>query len=137
MKLTEVVQGDHCSDETAKAVYDFSLATGKSPILVRKEIEGFIVNRILGAIYQEARFLVEEGYCTYEEIDIACEKGLNHPMGPFRLNDLTGIDLTYDIMERVYKSSGKKPLGYDLYKSMVDEGRLGKKSGRGFYDYTK
>jgi len=137
MKLTEVVQGDHCSNETAQAVYDFSLATGKSPIWVKKEIEGFIVNRILGAIQREARFLVQEGYCTFEEIDTACEKGLNHPMGPFRLNDLTGNDLTFDIMDRIYKNTGEKPLCYDLFKQMVEEGRLGKKSGRGFYDYTK
>ena len=137
MKLTEVVKGEHVSDETAQAVYDFSVATGKQPILIQKEIDGFVVNRILGAIYAEVRFLVDEGYCTYEEIDLACEQGLNHPMGPYRLNDLTGIDLTFDMMQSTYQRTGEKPRCYDLYKEMVEKGWLGKKSGRGFYDYSK
>jgi len=137
MKLTEVVQGEHCSDETAQALYDFSLATGKKPIRLCKEIDGFVVNRILAAIQKEARWLVEEGYCTYEEVDIACENGLSHPMGPYRLNDLTGLDLTLDIMNRTYESTGVKPVGYDLFKEKVEQGHLGKKSGKGFYDYTK
>jgi len=135
MKLTEVVQGEHCSDETVQALYDFSVATGKKPILLRKEIEGFVVNRILNAINNEARWLVQEGYCTYEEVDIACENGLSHPMGPFRLNDLTGLDLTLDIMNRTYRETGVKPNGYDLYQEKVQQGHLGKKSGKGFYDY--
>jgi len=103
--------------------------------LLRKEIEGFVVNRILNAINNEARWLVQEGYCTYEEVDIACENGLSHPMGPFRLNDLTGLDLTLDIMNRTYRKTGVKPNGYDLYQEKVQKGHLGKKSGKGFYDY--
>lgn len=135
MKLVEVVKGEHASEETAKTLYDFALKTGKKPIMINKEIDGFVVNRILQAINDEARFLVEEGYCTPQEVDIACENGLNHPMGPFRLNDLTGIDLTYDIMNRRYEASGEKPKGYDLIKSMYEKGYYGKKSGKGFYDY--
>jgi len=135
MKLVEVVQGAHCSQETAQTLYDFCLATGKDPIWLRKEVDGFVVNRILAALKKEARWLVENGYCTYQEVDIACEKGLNHPMGPYRLEDLTGIDLTYNIMQRAYEESGEKPLGYDLTKSMYDQGRYGKKSGHGYYDY--
>jgi len=137
MKLTEVVRGEHTADETVKALQAFSVATGKKAVTVQKEIEGFIVNRVLGAIYSEARWLVEQGYCTYEDMDIACENGLNHPMGPYRLNDLTGIDLTYDIMNRTYERTGEKPVGYDLIKEMYDKGWYGKKSGRGFYDYSK
>jgi len=137
MKLTEVVRGDHTSDETIKAMYDFSVATGKTPVIVNKEIDGFVVNRILAAIYQESRSLVEQGYCTYEDLDIACENGLGHPMGPFRLNDLTGIDLTYDIMKRGYDKTGVKPVGFDQIKELYDKGYYGKKSGRGYYDYTK
>ena len=137
MKLVEVVKGDHCSNETAQALYDFAKATGKSPILIKKEVDGFVVNRILMAINTEARWLVENGYCTPQEVDIACENGLNHPMGPFRLNDLTGIDLAYDVLQRKWDESGEKPIGYDLIKSYYDKGYYGKKTGRGFYEYDK
>ena len=137
MKLVEVVRNDETSDETVEAVMEFSRNTGKTPIIVQKEIDGFVVNRILSALYAESRWLVEEGYCSYEDLDTACENGLGHPMGPFRLNDLTGIDLTYDIMTANYQKSGKKPVGYDQIKEMYDKGWYGKKSGRGFYDYTK
>ena len=137
MKLVEVVEGEHCSQETAEALMAFCKATGKTPILLNREVDGFVVNRILQAINDEARWLVQEGYCSYEDVDIACENGLSHPMGPFRLNDLTGIDVTLNVMDRRYEMFGEKPIGYDMIKSMVEEGRLGKKVGRGFYDYTK
>lgn len=137
MKLVEVVKGEHCSQETAEALMAFCKATGKTPILLNREVDGFVVNRILQAINDEARWLVQEGYCSYEDVDIACENGLSHPMGPFRLNDLTGIDVTLNVMDRRYEMFGEKPIGYDMIKSMVEEGRLGKKVGRGFYDYTK
>ncbi len=135
MKLVEVVQGAHCSDETAQALYDFAVATGKEPIWLRKEIDGFVVNRILQALKTEARWLVENGYCTPQEVDKACEKGLNHPMGPFRLDDLSGIDLTYSIMQRRLEETGEVPVGYELIKSYYDKGWYGKKTGRGFYEY--
>ena len=137
MKLVEVVQGEHCSDETGQALYDFALSTGKTPIRMKKEIDGFVVNRILQTINAEARWLVEQGYCTPQEVDKACELGLNHPMGPFRLTDLTGIDLAYDILQRKLDDTGEKPAGYDLIKSYYDQGRYGKKCGHGFYDYDK
>ncbi len=135
LKFVEIVQGPHTADETAQAMYDFCKRTGKEPILMKKEIPGFAANYILRGLYQRARELVEEGYCSYEDVDKACEFGLNHPMGPFRLNDLTGIDLAFDIMEKQYKDTGKKPPCYDLYKSMVEQGKLGRKTKHGFYDY--
>lgn len=135
MKLVEVVQGAHCSDETAQALYDFAVATGKEPIWIKKEVEGFIVNRMLQALKNEARWLAENGYCTPQEVDKACEKGLNHPMGPFRLEDFSGIDLTYNIMQRKLEETGEIPVGYELIKSYYDKGWYGRKTGRGFYEY--
>ena len=135
MKLVEVVQGAHCSEETAKALYDFAANTGKTPIWIKKEIDGFIANRILKSIREEALWLVENGYCTPQEVDTACENGLNHPLGPFRLYDLTGIDLAYDIMKRTLDETGEKPSGYDVIKEYYDKGWYGKKVGRGFYEY--
>lgn len=135
MQFVEVVQGPHTSTETAQSLYEFSKKTGKSPIWMKKELPGFAVNCILRAVNDNARWLVENGYCTPQEVDLACEKGLNHPMGPFRLNDLTGIDLTFDIMQSRYAEDGKKPPMYDAYEQMVKEGKLGRKTKHGFYDY--
>lgn len=135
LKFVEVVKGPHTSDETAQAMYYFCKRTGKEPILMKKEIPGFAANYILRGLQQKARELVEGGYCSYEDVDKACELGLNHPMGPFRLNDLTGIDISFDIMNEQYQESGIKPPCYDLYKSMVEQGKLGRKTKQGFYDY--
>ena len=137
MKFVEVVCNDETSEDTAETMRAFCLATGKTPAVMPKEIDGFIANRILRVINNESKWLVENGYCTWEEIDLACENGLGHPMGPFRLNDLTGIDLSYQIMLNRYEESGEKPAMFDIYEQMVKEGRLGRKSGRGFYDYTE
>ena len=135
MEFVEVVKGDHTSEETAQALMDFATATGKKPALMRKEIERFIANRIIKAIYDEAYWLVENGYCSFEAVDLACEKGLGHKMGPYRTKDLTGIDLTYRMMTTTYEATGEKPVGYDLIKNLYDQGRLGKAVGHGFYDY--
>ena len=135
MKFVEVVQGPHTSEETARTLYEFAKATGKEPIWMKKEIAGFAANYIISGIYERARHLVAEGYCSYEDVDKACELGLGHPMGPFRLNDLTGIDLAYDIMKAKYEKTGEKPECFDLYEKLYKEGRLGRKTGHGFYDY--
>jgi 3-hydroxybutyryl-CoA dehydrogenase len=137
MKLIEVVQGDHTSPETADLLMEFSRRTGKTPIRLTKECEGFVVNRALGALKRECLKIVEEGICTPQEVDTGLELGLNHPMGVFRLNDLTGIDLYFHLLEQMYKDSGVKPVGYDLYKDMVARGELGQKTGKGFYSYGK
>ena len=135
MELTEVVKGEHTGEQTAQALMEFSRATGKHPVLLRKEVEKFIVNRIITAIANEAYWLVENGYCTYEDVDIACEKGAGQKMGPFRSKDLTGIDRNFLMMQEQYDKTGEKPLGYDLFKAQYDQGRFGRKNGHGFYDY--
>jgi len=135
MKLVEVVKGDHTSEETAQRLMEFGRAVDKKPVLLRKEVEKFIVNRIITAIANEAYWLVENGYCTPEDIDIACENGAGHKMGPFRTKDMTGIDRNFLMMQDEYDRTGKKPLGYDLFKAQYDQGRYGRKTGHGFYDY--
>lgn len=135
MKFVEVVQGPHTSEETAGAVYELAKRMGKMPIWQKKEIPGFAGNYLVSGLTQRARYLVENGYCTPQEVDTALEYGFNHKMGVFRMNDLTGIDLSFTMMKANYEKSGVKPDMYDIYEQMVKEGRLGRKSGHGFYDY--
>jgi 3-hydroxybutyryl-CoA dehydrogenase len=135
MKLIEVIRGEHTADEAVEAMLKFSADTGKTPVLINREIEGFIVNRILRAINREALSLVEQGYCSYQDLDIACEKGLSHPMWPCKLMDFTGVDLSFHVMKAEYDKTGKKPAGYDLIEEMYAENHWGCKTGKGFYDY--
>ena len=136
MELVEVVQGPHTSDETATFLVEFVRRIGKRPILLKKEIEGFIANRLLRALGREACFLVDEGYATFEEVDLCAEKALGHPLGPFRLMDLTGIDLAFMIRTAMYKASGRDE---DRPARCIEEryraGHYGRKTGRGFYTY--
>ena len=114
---------------------EFCRKCGKTPIWMKKEISGFAANRIISVINAEARYLVQNGYLTYEEVDIACELGLGHPMGPFRLTDMTGVDLTLDLMNAGMAQTGEKPDCYDMFEQMVKDGHLGRKTGKGFYEY--
>lgn len=137
MKLTEVVQGPHTSEATVQRLMDFSRATGKKPVWVRKEIDGFLANRITRAVNFEAFSLLEQGIATVEDIDTAVENGLNYPMGPFRLQDLTGIDLAYLAAQRMLEEDGFRRPGFDLIRAKVEAGELGRKTGKGWYDYTE
>jgi 3-hydroxybutyryl-CoA dehydrogenase len=138
MELVEVVQGPHTSEQTAETLLEFARRTGKTPIRLRKEVFGFVANRLLHALANEAIWLYENGYASFEEIDLAAEKALGHPMGPFRLMDLTGIDVAYFVRQQKYLETGReedKPP-----RSVVERyerGDLGRKTGRGWYDYTQ
>ena len=136
MEVVEVVQGPHTSAETASLLVEFAKRIGKRPILMKKEIEGFIANRLLRALGREATFLVDEGYATFEEVDLAAEKALGHPLGPFRLMDLSGIDLAFMIRQAIYQNSGREE---DRPPRCIEErfraGHYGRKTGRGFYSY--
>lgn len=136
MELVEVVQGPHTSAETAQALMEFCRRTGKTPILLRKEIYGFVANRLLHAIRREALHLLDQGVATVEEIDLAAEKALKHPMGPFRLQDFTGIDISYGASMSRFKESGDaadRP--HPLIEEKVKKGELGRKTGKGWYAY--
>ncbi|MBC2722274.1 3-hydroxyacyl-CoA dehydrogenase family protein [Desulfosporosinus sp.] len=136
MKLVEVVQGPHTSEETAQITMELSAKLGKIAVWLKKEIYGFLVNRILSALSQEALFLAEMGIATPEEIDIAVTNALGHPMGPFRLMDLTGIDLTYyRTMERYQNSGDPKLKPSPLVIEKFIKGEWGKKTKKGFYSY--
>ena len=136
MKLVEVVKGDHTSQETVETLMEFGRSTGKTPALVKKEEDGFIVNNVLKVIKEEAYRLVSEGVCSMEDLDKAVELGLGHPMGPFKLDDMNGIDLRYNILKRRYEETGVKSYGYDMIEELYKQGRYGKKVKHGFYDYT-
>ena len=135
MKFVEVVQGPHTSEETARAAYEFCKSIGKTPIWQKKEIAGFAGNYLIAGLAERAKYLVEHGFCTPQEVDIALEQGFNHKMGYFRMQDLTGVDLSYTLMKSRYEQTGVKPDMYDIYEQMVKENRLGRKTGHGFYDY--
>ena len=137
MKLVEVVRGDATSDATMDLTVALTERLGKVPVRVEKEMPGFLVNRILRAITNEAYFLLEEGVATFEDIDTACRLGLNHPMGPFQLSDFSGLDVGYYARRERYEETGDeryKPA--PSLERRVERGDLGRKSGRGFYDYS-
>ena len=135
LKFVEVVQGPHTSAETASACYRFCKKTGKMPVWMKKELPGFLGNYVRGGLSERATYLVHHGYCTPQDVDTAMEYGFGHKMGPFRTTDLTGIDLTWDMLQAKYKETGEKPMMYDIYKEMVEKGWLGRKTGKGFYEY--
>lgn len=137
MQLVEVIKSPESSTETIETLMEFAKATGKVPILVRKEIDGFIVNNILGGITKTAWFLVENGYATPQDIDLGAEKGLGHPMGPFRTLDLAGLDTIYSIRKARYELTGnEEERPPKMLEELVKQGHLGKKTGKGFYDYN-
>ncbi len=135
MKLVEVVKGEHVSDEAAERAMAWCREVGKTPVLVRKEEDGFIVNNVLKVIKEEAYRLVNTGVCSMEDLDTAVKLGLGHPMGPYELDDLSGIDVRYNVLKRRYEETGVKSEGFDMIEKLYKEGRYGKKVGHGFYDY--
>jgi 3-hydroxybutyryl-CoA dehydrogenase len=135
MQLCEVVRGPETSDATIEAAMEFVLSIDRVPVLINKEIHGFIVNRILFAASEEAMRLLEGGYATAEDIDTAVKKGLNWPMGPFELLDFSGLDIFYGALEDRARLEGGRGAPRVL-KEKIDQGHLGRKSGRGFFDYS-
>lgn len=138
MKLVEVVQGPHVSDETAQVSMALCERLDKIPVHVKKEVKGFLLNRIFLRIFEEAEWMLEMGVASQEDIDKACVFGAGHPMGPFRLMDLTGIDLAYTMCMESFKETGDPArLPKPSLTAHYTKGEYGQKTGKGWYDYTK
>ena len=139
MRLVEVIRGYFTSDETIATTTELAKKMGKITVEVKKDSPGFIVNRIMIPHMLEAIKIVEEGIASIEDVDTAVKNGLNYPMGPFELMDLTGIDIAYFVTEYFYRELNKesKWVSPNLLKTMIRAGRLGRKTGGGWYDYGK
>ena len=139
MRLVEIIRGYSTSDQTIAITADLAKRMGKITVEVKKDSPGFIVNRIMIPHMLEAIKIVEEGIASIEDVDIAVKNGLNYPMGPFELMDLTGIDIAYFVSEYFYKELNKesKWVSPNLLKTMIRAGKLGRKTGGGWYDYSK
>jgi 3-hydroxybutyryl-CoA dehydrogenase len=135
MKLLEVVRALETDDETLAAAVELGRRMGKDVVVV-KESPGFITSRINAMIGNEAFYMLEEGIASAEDIDKALKLGLNHPMGPFELVDLVGLDTRLHILEYLHKTLGEKFRPCPLLAQYVSEGRLGRKSGRGVFEYA-
>jgi len=136
MDLVEVVRGPQTSDETVDRAMAMARQMDRTPVLINREIDGFIVNRILHAATQEAYRLLDAGVAGFEDIDTAVEKGLNWPMGPFRLGDFSGLDVTYNARLHMYRTTGDERFRPSpQLEAKVKAGKLGRKTKQGWYTY--
>jgi 3-hydroxybutyryl-CoA dehydrogenase len=134
MKLVEVVRALESSDETLQTIEAVARQMGKETVIVR-DSAGFVTSRVNAMIGNEAFYMLQEGVASARDIDKALKLGLNHPMGPFELVDLVGLDTRLSVLEFLHKSLGEKYRPCPLLVQHVKAGRLGKKVGRGVYDY--
>jgi 3-hydroxybutyryl-CoA dehydrogenase len=138
MDLVEISYPDNVSKDVLERTKTVSKNMGRSVVVLKKETPGFIVNRMLAALVDEAYELYDEGIADFEDIDIAIKKGLNHPLGPFELSDYSGLDIHYYAKLKKFKESGNaKDEPKKFLEEKVLNGDLGVKTGKGFYEYKK
>jgi 3-hydroxybutyryl-CoA dehydrogenase len=136
MDLVEIVRGPQTSDGAVERATALAREMGRTPVVLNKEIDGFIVNRILHAATQEAYRLMDAGIASFDDIDTAVEKGLHWPLGPFRLGDFSGLDVTYNARMYMYRSTGdERYRPSPQLEAKVKAGKLGRKTGEGWYRY--
>jgi len=138
MALVEVIKGESTTQETINMLVELAKKLGKTPIVVRKDVRGFIVNRILGAVFNEAFWAYHRGEATKEGIDASVKYSGGFPMGWFELADFVGLDIAYEVGKILYEAYGErmKPCA-EVIEPLVKGGKLGQKTGMGFYDWTK
>jgi len=137
MKLVEVISGDKTEEKIVAATLEVMAALGKTPIRA-KDIPGFIVNRFLCLLYNEAADQIYKGYATAQDIDLGLKLGSNHPMGPVEIMDMAGVDVVNNALMALFEMTGEERYRPSpLFVEMIRENHLGRKTGRGFYDYAK
>jgi 3-hydroxybutyryl-CoA dehydrogenase len=138
MALCELVRGAETSDATLARARAFAESLGKTCVVVERDVPGFVTSRLLVAFINEAVALVEAGIATPADVDVACKLGFGHAMGPLATLDLTGLDVILHAAEKIYAETGDEKFAPPpLLRQMVADGRLGRKSGRGFYEYPR
>lgn len=136
MRLCELVRGYKTSDETLARAREFAESVGKTCIVVNRDVAGFVTTRLISALVVEAAKLYESGVASAEDIDLACQLGFGHAMGPLATADLTGVDILLHATDNIYtESQDEKFAAPELMRRMVDAGDIGRKSGQGFYEH--
>jgi 3-hydroxybutyryl-CoA dehydrogenase len=136
MRLCELVRGHKTGDETLGQAREFAEGVGKTCIVVNRDVAGFVTTRLISALVMEAVQLYESGVASAEDIDIACQLGFGHPMGPLATTDLTGVDILRDAASNIWaECADDKFYPPEILSRMVDAGDLGRKTGRGFFSY--
>jgi 3-hydroxybutyryl-CoA dehydrogenase len=137
MKLCELVRGYKTSDETLQRARDYAEGIGKTVIVVNRDVAGFVTTRLITALSNEAIALVESGVATAEDVDTACRLGFGHAMGPLTTTDMTGVDIMLNATSNIYADTQDEKFNPpELLRRMVQAGDLGRKTGKGFYDYS-
>ncbi|MGO4490654.1 3-hydroxyacyl-CoA dehydrogenase family protein [Arthrobacter sp. 2YAF22_2] len=136
MKCVEVVRHDTTSQATVDTTLDLARSLGKAPVLINREVPGFVANRLMGALRDEALRLYADGIASVADIDTAAKTALGHPMGPFELMDLVGLDVSYLIRQATFEETGDPAdLPHPALTELYDQGNYGRKTGKGWYSY--